>query len=121
MAKRIQTDEVCVCGHLKSQHDPSPRSVCQKDGCLCNLYLMKRPFYGKVQPFGWDVEMLIEPLHEKATRVFHYRGCSIKAAQRKAMAATKRDVKGVHVSCAILRTTELTRAQWISAYGLGRM
>jgi hypothetical protein len=118
MAQRTPTDEVCICGHLKSRHIDG---VCDVGTCPCRMYLFKRLYYGKPRPFGWDLSVEVETIHGFTLYPRHYRGCSEAEARRTALWSVKMAVRGVYINVTVKTIEPLTREQWVMAYGLGRM
>jgi hypothetical protein len=77
-------------------------------GCTlkCTDYTPERTY----KAFGWDVTVRFQDGH---TEIFHWRGCTENRARRKAM--MKR------CSVQIISVVPVTEAEWLRAYGLGRM
>jgi len=86
------------------------------------VYLKKRDFFGKVQPFGWDVTVESAWSGESSRMLCHYRGCTEAAARRKALQHVNGlKGRGSHLGAQVVDVQPLTEEQWTRAYGLGRM
>lgn len=66
------------------------------------------------KPFGWEVDVacLVSIIREEV-RTFHYRGCTRRAAERKAMLRPN--------AKRIIEVRPVNEEDWIRAYGIGRM
>ena len=66
------------------------------------------------KPFGWEVDVscLVTIIREEV-RTYHYRGCTRRAAERKAMLrpGAKR----------VVEVRPVREDTWLSFYGMGRM
>jgi hypothetical protein len=61
-------------------------------------------------PFGWEVDVHFYFSSGRPDQTFHYRGCTEKAARRKALLKTHAD--------RVLAVRPVSKEAWIRTYGL---
>lgn len=100
---------------LKSMDRATLERVIKTDGVQASVVKaaqarLRRFDRSQTPAFGWEVDVRFQ---DGGMKTFHWRGCSRKAAWMKGMLKTR--------ATEILEIRPVTEAEWVRAYGIGRM